>query len=331
MLDEAQFNKALTQLPARFTAHDLHTIIALEDDPLVCLELFHWSSKLPRFKHSVNTFHITIQKLGLSGMMDQMYDVVNQLLALPHLGSEPLYNTIIYYFTKARKLSRAITVFKHMKKVHDSECRPSIKTYNLLFAAFLSRGRNTYINHMYMGTMESLFRQLLNDRFEPDIFILNSMIQGYVLSNHVNDALRIFHQMGVVYSCSPDAVSYDHVIYGLCAQGRTNNARELFSQMKGKGFFPSSKTYNSLVNALALAGEFEDALRFLWEMAENKRTTDFITYETLLDEFCQKGKAAQALSLLEEFEKKRVVDGPTFKRLSYVVKDAFANGRNYLH
>ncbi|KAH6787557.1 Tetratricopeptide repeat superfamily protein, partial [Perilla frutescens var. hirtella] len=100
---------------------------------------------------------------------------------------------------------------------------------------------------------------MVDDGIEPDIFCLNSMIKGYVLSLHVNDALRIFHQMGVMYECQPNSFSYDYLIHGLCAQGRTNNARELCDTMKKSGFVPSSKSYNSLVNSLALEGEIDEA------------------------------------------------------------------------
>ncbi|KAH9626512.1 hypothetical protein KSS87_022139 [Heliosperma pusillum] len=328
VLDVAQFNKAVSQLPARFTADDLQNVLVLENDAFVCLELFNWASKQHRFEHSVTTFHKTIQKLGIAGMIEEMYDVVDQLLTRPHFGSEALYNTIIYYYTKARKLSRAVTVFKHMKKVESSDCMPSIKTYNFLFAAFLARGRNTYINHMYMGSMECLFKQMINDRIEPDIFSLNAMIHGYVLSNHVNDALRIFHQMGVVYTTVPDALTYDHLIYGLCAQSRTNNASELFNDMREKGFDASGKTYNSLVNALALVGEVDKALKYLWEMTVSRKSVDFITYKTILDEFCRKGRAVEALNLLKEFKEKRLVDEVAYKKLVIILKDDLGVRRN---
>lgn len=320
LLNEVQFNKVVSELPARFCADDLHNVITSEDDPLVCLQLFNWASRQHRFNHSENTYHVTIQKLGIAGMIEEMYDVVDQILALPHFGSEALYNTIIYYYTRARKLSRAITVFKHMKKADSSDCRPSMRTYNLLFAAFLSRRRDTYINHWYMGTMECLFRQMINDGIEPDIFSLNSMIQGYVLSNHVNDALRMFHQMGVVYSCVPNALTYDYLIHGLCAQTRTKNARELFSKMKERGFVASAKTYNSLVSSLAIGGEIEEALSYLWEMTEKHMTSDLITYKTLLDELCRVGRAAEAFSLVKEFKERHLVDESTYKKLLHSLK-----------
>ncbi|XP_021279127.1 pentatricopeptide repeat-containing protein At2g27800, mitochondrial-like [Herrania umbratica] len=325
VLDQAKFEKAVSQLLPRFTADELCNVITLEEDPLVCWELFNWAVQQPRFRHDVSTYHITIKKLGLAKMYEEMDVVVNQVLALRSFGSEPLYNTIIYFFTEARKLTRAVNIFKHMRNNRKLDCKPSIRTYNILFTAMLSRGRDSYINHMYMETIRCLFRQMVNDGIEPDVFSLNSMIKGYVLSLHVNDALRVFHQMGVVYKCLPNAYSYDYLIYGLCAQGRTNNARELCNEMKKNGFIPSSKSYNSLVNALALSGEVEEALHYLREMIEKRKSADFITYRTILDEICRRGRVEEATGLLKELQDKDLVDGHTYRKLLYAMEDDFGN------
>lgn len=322
-LDEAQFQSAISQLLPRFTAEELCNVITPQENPVVCLELFNWASQQPRFRHDVPSYHITIKKLGAAKMYEEMDGIVNQVLALRYVGSEALYNTIIYFFTEARKLTRAVNIFNHMRNNRNLECRPSIRTYNLLFAAFLSRGSNSYINHMYMETIRCLFRQMVNDGIEPDIFSLNSMIKGYVISLHINDGLRIFHQMGVVYKCLPNSFSYDYLIHGLCAQGRTDNARELCDKMKEEGFVPSGKSYNSLVNALALGGEVDKAVNYLWEMIENRRSADFITYRTILDEICRRGKDGEARRLLKEFQEKDLVDGHTYRKLLHVLEDDF--------
>lgn len=324
-LNEAQFQRAVSQLLPRFTPEELCNVITKQDDPLVCLELFNWASQQPRFKHDVNTYHITIKKLGVAKMYEEMDDVVNQVLAISHMGSEVLFNSIIYFFTEARKLTRAVNIYKHMKNSRNMECRPSIRTYNFLFTAFLSRGCNSYINHMYMETIRCLFRQMVDDGIEPDIYSLNSMIKGYVLSLHVNDALRVFHQMGVVYNCLPNTFSYDYLIHGLCAQGRTNNAKQLCNEMKTKGFIPSSKSYNSLVNALALGGEIEEAVKYLWEMIEKRRSTEFITYRTVLDEICRQGRVGQAMKLLKEFQEKDILNGHAYRKLLYVLEDDYGD------
>ncbi|KAK0605606.1 hypothetical protein LWI29_028650 [Acer saccharum] len=322
-LDEARFQRAVSQLPPRFSNEELCNVITLQEDPLVCLELFNWASQQPRFRHNVFTYHITIKKLGAAEMYQEMDDVVNQVLAVPYIGSEALYNTIIYFFTEARKLTRAVNIFKHMKNSRNLECRPSIGTYNILFTAFLSRGRNSYINHMYMETIRCLFKQMVNDGIDPDIFSLNSMIKGYVLSNHVNDALRIFHQMDAVYNCLPNSFSYDYLIHGLCAQGRTDNARELCDEMKQKGFVPSARSYNSLVNALALGGGVEEAMSSLWEMIGKQRLVDLITYRTVVDEMCRRGRVEEAMKLLKELHDKDLVDGHTYRKLQHVFEDEF--------
>ncbi|KAG9154204.1 hypothetical protein Leryth_000671 [Lithospermum erythrorhizon] len=315
VLDESQFERAVSKLPPRFSPEELHNVMVLEDDPLVCLELFNWASKQHRFRHNELTYHVTIKKLGAAQMYQEMDDVVNQVLGVPSMGSEVLYNSMIYYFTEARKLTRAVIIFKHMKDNKKLSCRPTIRTYNILFAALLSRGKNSYVNHMYMETIRCLFKQMVDDGIEPDIFSLNSMIKGYVLSLHVNDALRIFHQMGVVYECPPNSFSYDYLIHGLCAQGRTKNARELCIQMKNKGFVPSSKSYNSVVNALALEGEVEEAVKYLWEMSDNKRLADFITYRTVIDELCRQRSVREARCLLEDLQNKGLIDELTYRRL----------------
>lgn len=319
-LDEAQFQSAISQFLPRFTPEELCNVMTLQDDPLVCLELFKWASQQPRFKHDICTYHIIIKKLGLAFMYKEMDDIiVNEVLAVSFAGNEALYNTIIYYYTEARKLTSAISVYKHMKNSRHINTRPSIRTYNILFAALLSRRSNSYINHVYMETIRQLFRQMIDDGIEPDIFALNSMIKGYVLSLHVNDALRVFHQMGVIYECLPNSFSYDYLIHGLCAQGRTNNARQFCNEMKAKGFVPSSKSYNSLVNALALGGEVEEALNYLWEMIKQQRPVDFITYRTILDEVCRGGRVGEAMRLLKDFQEKDLVDGHTYRKLLHML------------
>ncbi|XP_059279613.1 pentatricopeptide repeat-containing protein At2g27800, mitochondrial-like [Lycium ferocissimum] len=325
VLDESQFQKAVSQIPPRFTPEELRDVMISQKDPLVCFELFNWALKQHRFRHNVSTFHVVIQRLGEGNMYKEMDDIVNQVLAIPSIGSEELFNSMIYYFTEARKLTRAVMIYKHMLNSRKLDCRPTIRTYNILFKALLSRRNNSYINHMYMEAIRSLFKQMIDNQIEPDIVALNTLIKGYVLSLHVNDALRIFHQMGVVYECQPNSFSYDYLIHGLCAQGRTKNAKEIYDKMKCKGLVPSSKSYNSLVNSLALGGEVDEAVKFLWEMNGNRRTIDFITFKTVIDEVCRQRSVKDAIGLLKELQDKELVDGLTHNKLLSELEDDIDN------
>ncbi|CAL2257548.1 unnamed protein product [Prunus armeniaca] len=95
--------------------------------------------------------------------------------------------------------------------------------------------------------------------------------------------------------------------------------------MKSKGFIPSSTSYNSLVNALALNGEVEEALKYLWEMIEKQRSAEFITYGTVLDEICRQGKVGEAMRLLKEFLEIDLLNGHTYRKLLYVLEDDYGD------
>ncbi|KAL4203159.1 hypothetical protein AMTRI_Chr01g102570 [Amborella trichopoda] len=333
-LDLAYVQQALSQLPPRFTPEDLLHILSSQTDPLACLHIFDWASRQPRFKHDETTYSITIKKLGSSKLYDKMDTLVDQVLANPSLASEPVFNTIIYLYTEGRKLMKAIRVYKHMR--NSKNCKPSLRTYNLLFTSLLSRGCNTYISHMYMETIRCLFKQMVNDGIQPDVLSLNSMIKGYSLSLHMNDALRIFHQMPEVYNRKPNAHSFDYLIHGLCAQGRSNNAFQLYREMLDLDFVPSSKAYNSLVNCLALAGETKESVNLLLEMNLKGILPDFVTYQTVIDEICRQDKVSEAKGLLKELQDKDFVDGVTYRRLHYHLQDRygdleFTTDRNGVH
>ncbi|CAN1195602.1 Pentatricopeptide repeat-containing protein At2g27800, mitochondrial, partial [Linum perenne] len=180
VLDESKFQAILDRIPPRFTNEELFNVLTMEEDPLICLELFNWASHQPRFKHDSSTYHATIKKLGVAKMYEEMDEIISQVLAVPAIGNEALFNTIVYFLAEARKLTRAVKVFQHMRKSRKSDSRPSIRTYNILFTAMLSRGKNSYVNHMYMDTISSLFKLMVNDGIDPDIYSLNSMIKGWV-------------------------------------------------------------------------------------------------------------------------------------------------------
>lgn len=149
----------------------------------------------------------------------------------------------------------------------------------------------------------------------PDIYALNAMIKGYVLSLHLNDALRIFHQMEPIYGVEPDDHTYSYLVHGLCSQGRTLNAKELYVEMRGKGLVPTARACNSLVSVLAMAGEVEEAVAAMWEGVGMRRRPDFITCRTVVEEICRQQKVGDAVVLLRELRQKEVIDGQCYKEL----------------
>lgn len=320
--DESQISAVTASLPPRFTASDLSAAIARLPDPRLSVPLLHSTLHRPNLFRNDDSaasspFLIAVNRLGTARLYREMDSVaslafsLSSLLLLP----ETFFNALIRFYSEARWISKAIGVYKLMRSSR-SAARPSSRTFNLLFAAILGhRGANSYIHHLYMDALRSLFRQMVASGVAPEIHALNAMIKGYVLSLHLNDALRIFHQMVPIYGVEPDDRTYSYLLHGLCSQGRTRNAKELYAEMRGKGLVPTARACNSLVSALAMAGGAEEAVAVMWEGVVMRRLPDFVTCRTVAEEICRREGEGDAVGLLREMRREEVIDGRCFREL----------------
>ncbi|KAI0515541.1 hypothetical protein KFK09_008206 [Dendrobium nobile] len=319
--DQSQISTAIASLPPRFTPSDLSGAIASLPDPRLCIPLLHSTlHRLNLLRHGDSAasypFLTAVKRLGTARLYREMDSVVSLAFSFSSLSlPENFFNTLIHFYSEARWISKAIGIYKIMRS-SKTAARPTARTFNLLFAAILGhRGANSYVHHLYMDALRSLFRQMVGSGVAPDIYALNAMIKGYVLSLHVNDALRIFHQMVPIYGVEPDEHSYSYLVHGLCSQGRTLNARELYVEMRGKGLVPTGRACNSLVSVLAMAGEVDEAVAAMWEGVGMRRCPDFITCRTVVEEICRQQRAGNAVVLLREMRQKEVINGQCYKKL----------------
>lgn len=333
--DPALLSHAISSLPPRFTPSDLSLALSSLPDPRLAPHLLSWAHHhRPRPRPSSLSplpFLTTIKILGRARLYDDLHSVASLALSLPIPLPEPLLNTIIYYYSESRMLFRALSVYNLMRDSPDPGVlpRPSLRTYNLLLSALLGPDRpsNSYIHHLYMDTLRALFRQMLDASVSPDIITLNFMIRGYVHSLHVNDALRVFHQMVPVYSVEPDGNTYGYLVHGLCAQGRTRNAREMYGEMKEKGFRASERAGNSLVSAMAMGGEALEAVGVMWEVVAMGRRVDGLTARTLVEGLCGEGRVREAEGLAREMWEREVVDGRMYRELVDGIREEYGGSR----
>ncbi|XP_074585906.1 pentatricopeptide repeat-containing protein At2g27800, mitochondrial-like [Curcuma longa] len=326
-LDRTQLDLVVSQLPPRFGASDLADALVRLPDARLCPHLFSWALENHRRRLAGDhaPFLAAIKRLGVARLYSEMDAVASLALALPSLPpTEPHLNTLLYFYAERRMLSKAIHVYTVMGAAADPSSRPTSATYNLLFTAFLGRDDvNTYIHHIHMGTVRMLFRQMVDSGINPDRLALNAMVKGYAQSLHLNDALRVFHQMGPVYGFEPDQHTYSLLVHGLCAQGRTRNARELFDEMRGKGMAPSARACNSIICAMAMAGEVRSAVEVMWEAALAGRAPDLITCRTLLEEVCRRWTVTDAVTLLKEMEAEKLVNARMHGDLLLWIEEEF--------
>jgi pentatricopeptide repeat protein len=296
---------AIASLPTRLTPPLLASSLAATSDLRLLFPLLTHSLNLPAFRPSPAPFLVAVKRLGAAALyheFDRTCALVFSLLpSLPSPG--PLLRAALYFYCEFRRPGKAFHVYTLMRASADPAARPDAGTYHTLFATLLARGgSDSMVHYMYMDTVAALFRQMLEEGIPPDTRSVNVLVRGYAQSLHLNDALRVFHQMAPHYGCQPDAFTYSYLVHGLSAQGRTENARELFDEMRAKGMVPTEQACNAFVSALAVAGEVAEAERVMWELAKAGTVVDHITRRAVVEELGRAGKREDADRVVRKME-----------------------------
>lgn len=311
---ETQFETWTENLKPGFTPTDVDAALRAQSDPDLALDIFRWTAQQRNYKHNHVTYLTMIKTLIDGRRYRHAETLVEEVLAGACDVSAPLYNSMIRFCCNRKFLfNRAFDVYKKMLKSDD--CKPTLETYTLLLNSLLRRFNKLNVCYVYLHAVKSLTKQMKASGVIPDTFVLNMIIKAYATCREVDEAIRVFREMGL-YGCYPNAYSYSYIVKGLCEKGRVGQGLGFYKEMKGKLLVPSGSTFMILICSLAIEGRFEEATEVVFDMLGQSKTPDLLTYKTLLEGLCREGKSDEAFELLEECRKKdRLMSQKTYKTL----------------
>ncbi|KAK4846503.1 hypothetical protein QYF36_018201 [Acer negundo] len=304
---EKQFETWTQHLKPGFTPSDVVLALHAQSDPDLALDIFRWTAQQHGYRHNHETY-LTMIKLLINGRRYRHVEtLVEEVIAGNCDMSLPLYNSMIR-FCCGRKLlfNRAFDVYNKMLK--SENCKPSLESYTLLLNSLLRRFNKLNVSYVYLHAVRSLTKQMKSLGVIPDTFALNMIIKAYSKCLQVDDAIRVFREMGL-YGCDPNSFTYSYIVKGLCEKGRLGQGLEFFKEMKGKDLVPSASCYMILICSMAMERRFKDATEVVFDMLGNSMGPDMLTYRTVLEGLCREGKSDEAFELLEEFRKKDALMG----------------------
>ncbi|XP_059069319.1 pentatricopeptide repeat-containing protein At5g64320, mitochondrial-like [Cryptomeria japonica] len=117
--------------------------------------------------------------------------------------------------------------------------------------------------------------------------------------HEMEKAQKLFKNM-LSKGCSPDVVTYNTLIDGLCHSDREIEAFTLISEMENRGHLPDVITYNTLISAFCRTGEMNMVGKILEEMATRDLKLDEVTYTKVIDGLCKAGDFSRALSFFNK-------------------------------
>ncbi|XXG47078.1 hypothetical protein AAC387_Pa02g1778 [Persea americana] len=107
-----------------------------------------------------------------------------------------------------------------------------------------------------------LFGEMLEKGRTPDEITYNTLMNGLCKIGSTVSALQLFRHIKKASSRpKPDTITYSILIDGLCKDGLLNEALDLFSEMIDSSISPNVVTYTSLLHGLCNSGWWKEATR----------------------------------------------------------------------
>ncbi|KAJ0020410.1 hypothetical protein Pint_32780 [Pistacia integerrima] len=185
-----------------------------------------------------------------SGKVLHAHLIITGLARLTHFASK-----LIAFYTECRKILYA-------RKLFDKIPKTNIHRWIALIGAYARRG--------YHQEALDVFNEMQGQRVTPNVVTWNSLIAGFSQKGDqvmVSKLFGLMHNNGV----EPDVVSWTSVISGLVQNFCNDQAFDMFKQMLGMGFYPSSATISSILAACASVANVKrlssrDRLFGFWEL-----------------------------------------------------------------
>ncbi|XP_062077746.1 pentatricopeptide repeat-containing protein At3g25210, mitochondrial [Humulus lupulus] len=299
---EKQFETWVQILKPGFSPLQVSDALWVQSDPDLAFDIFRWTAQQRGYKHNHLTYLTMINILIDGRRFSNAETLVDEVMAGACEMSVPLYNSMIRFCCNRKFLfNRAFDVYKKM--VNSEDCKPTLETYNMLFNSLLRRFNKLNVCYVYLRAVRSLTKQMKASGVIPDAFVLNMIIKAYSKCLELDEAIRVFHEMGL-YKCEPNAYTYGYITKGLCEKGRVSQGFRFYKEMREKGLVPSGTTFMIVICSLAMDRRFDEATEVVFDMLGCSMSPDFLTYKTLLEGLCRDGKGDEALTLAEEFRQK---------------------------
>ncbi|XP_024360773.1 pentatricopeptide repeat-containing protein At5g02830, chloroplastic [Physcomitrium patens] len=197
------------------------------------------------------------------------------------------YNLIIREFSRHGNLRSCFKVLDFMKELG---VMPDVFTYRVLID---SCGR-----HKEPSKATIVFEKMLNDGFEPNRFVYNSIMNVNV--GNLSEVRRYFqHMQGA--GIAADVTSYNILLKAYAASGRADLAGDLYAQIKKAGKVTLDVVfYSTLINVFGKAKMWEEALRVKADMLEAGVTPNVVTWTSIIGACATAGLVDQSFREFDE-------------------------------
>lgn len=237
----------------------------------------------------VNTMGCLIEAFCLENNVMKGYQLLNQVLMTGHVPEKIVFDTLISSFGKNGRYGKMSAVLRKM--IAGGHC-PDMHTYHEIIR--FCRGE-------MIGEGVRIFNELKNRGHVPDGVMYTTMIRNLCENKDVKSASELWFEMikgGII----PNEYTYNVFISGLFKNGCVYEAEKLHREMLEQGLPETTVSFNTRIYGLCINNRVGEARMLLEEIKEDN-LIDSVTYDSMIQGFSKKGKAAEAMYFLDELLK----------------------------
>lgn len=311
------------RLPA-FAFNSLMNLLAARNRAGEAVSLFRRQLASPSFSPDTCSFNIAVRCLLRTGDLDGAIELFH---AMGSFGCSPddfSHNILIHGLCRANQVEKGRQILRDIRSTRSRP--PGVITYTSVISGLCKMGNmadacEVFDEMLAMGiTPTEVTFNVLIDGFgkagdtasaaavhgkmaaagcSPDVVTFTSLIDGHCRAGQLQEALRLWREMGSKKGILPNAYTFSVLVNALCRMNRLSEARELLAELRRRADIavPGAFVYNPAIDGFCKAGNLEEASRLVMEMEEKGCTPDKVTYTILIIGHCMKGRAADAIAL----------------------------------
>ncbi|EOA25314.1 hypothetical protein CARUB_v10018630mg [Capsella rubella] len=211
------------------------------------------------------------------------------------------YNMLIGLFCDKNNTEKVYEMLRDMEK---EGMKPDSITYNTLIS-FFGKLKD-------FESVQRMMEEMREDGLDPTVVTYGAVIDAYCSVGELNEAVKLFKEMGMRSKVNPNTVIYNILINAFSNLGNVEQALTLKEEMKMKMVRPNVETYNALFNCLKEKNQAETLLKLMDEMVEQSCEPNQITMEILMERL----SGSDELVKLRKFMQGYSVASPTEKASS---------------
>jgi pentatricopeptide repeat protein len=180
------------------------------------------------------------------------------------------FNTVINFLCQKGLIVQAFEVFKQMP---GKGCNPNSITYSTMVGGLAKAGK--------LEQALELFNEMASKGFNSDK--MYQLLTEYLnKEDRTEEVVHAIHKLKDV-GTRPHVVLYNTVLLGLCRNGKTDYAIDVFADMVSCGCMPDELSYIILIEGLAHEGYLKEARELLSKLcSRNVLSNSLIKNEALL-------------------------------------------------